>query len=189
MENVMLNILEEALEEHLEEVIETEEERWKIKSDAEAEWWIEQKEEELVEVRRYKMALENKITILKEKLEAAEIEEKNIIQVRDFYLQEYFESIDEKQLKKTKTQAKYRLPSGELVKKFPGPEFKRDDEKLTKWLEDNKMDEFIEVKKQAKWGELKKVTQVVNGQVVTEDGEIIEGVEVIERAPEFKVEV
>lgn len=186
MENVILNILEEAIDEHLEEVTE---DRWRIKSDEEAEWWIESKEEELVEIRRYKMSLENKIAILKEKLEAAEQEEKNIIQNRDFYLQEYFESIDEKQMKKTQTMLKYRLPSGELVKKFPGPKFERDEEKLTKWLEDNKMDEFIEVKKQAKWGELKKATKVVNGQVVTEDGEIVEGVEVVERAPEFKVEV
>ena len=51
------------------------------------------------------------------------------------------------------------------------------------------MDEFIEVKKSAKWGDLKKITQVVNGRVVTEDGEIVEGVEVVERLPEFMVEV
>lgn len=186
MENVILNILEEAIDEHLEEVTE---DRWRIKSDEEAEWWIDEKEEELVEVRRYKMSLENKIQILKEKLDKAQKEEDFIIEQRNGKLIEYFESIDEKQMKKTQTMLKYRLPSGELVKKFPGPKFERDEEKLTKWLEDNKMDEFIEVKKQAKWGELKKATKVVNGQVVTEDGEIVEGVEVVERAPEFKVEV
>lgn len=185
MENVMLNILEEALEEHLE----TTEYKRIIKSDEEAEWWIEKKEEELIEVRRYQMSLENKIAILKEKLEKAQKEEDFIIEQRNGKLMEYFESIDEKQMKKTQTMMKYRLPSGELIKKFPGPKFERDEEKLTKWLEDNKMDEFIEVKKQAKWGELKKATKVIDGQVVTEDGEIVEGVEVVERAPEFKVEV
>ena len=166
-----------------------EKERWKIKTDKEAEWWIEKSEDKLVEVRRYKMSIENKIALLKEKLDAVNNEEENIIQNRNFYLQEYFETIEDKQLKKTKTQAKYRLPSAELVLKYPGPKFDRDDERLTKWLEDNRMDEFIEVKKSAKWGDLKKITQVVNGRVVTEDGEIVEGVEVVERLPEFKVEV
>lgn len=184
MENVMLDLIDEALE----EVIETEE-KWIIKSDEKAEWWIEKKEEELVEVRRYKMALENKIAILKEKLEKAKNEEDFIIEQRNEKLMDYFESIDEKQMKKTTTMMKYRLPSGELIKKFPGPKFVRDEDKLTKWLEDNKMDKYIEVKKQAKWGELKKATKVVGVQVVTKDGEIVEGVEVIERAPEFKVEV
>ena len=169
----MLEILENAIDEHLEEVTE---DRWRIRSDAEAEWWIEEKEEELVEVRRYKMSLENKISVLKEKLEKAQKEEDFIIEQRNGKLIEYFESIDEKQMKKTKTMMKYRLPSGELVKKFPGPKFERDEEKLTKWLEDNKMNEFIEAKKQAKWGELKEATQIVNGQVVTEDGEIVKKV-------------
>ncbi|WMM24079.1 host-nuclease inhibitor Gam family protein [Tissierella sp. MB52-C2] len=182
----MSEILENTIDEHLEEV---EKDRWRIKSDEEAEWWIDKKEEDLIEVRRFKISLENKIEILKEKLEAVKNEEKNIIQNRDFYLQEYFESIDEKQLKKTKTQSKYRLPSVELIKKFPGPNFERDDAKLTEWLESNSMNEFVEIKKQAKWGELKAATKVVNGQVVTEEGEIVEGVEVVERAPEFKVEV
>ena len=123
------------------------------------------------------------------KLEKVQKEEEYIIEKRDGKLAEYFESIDEKQMKRTKTMMKYRLPSGELVKKFPSPQFKRNNDKLAEWLESNGMDEYIEIKKQPKWGELKAKTKVVNGHVVTEDGEIVEGVEVIERAPEFKVEI
>ena len=108
-----------------------------------------------------------------------EIHEEKLVEVRRLRMQ----------LKKTKTMMKYRLPSGELVKKFKAPEFKRNNDKLVKWLEDNQMDEYIEVKKQPKWKELKKAVKVINGAVVTEDGEIVEGVEVVERAPEFKVEV
>ena len=53
----------------------------------------------------------------------------------------------------------------------------------------NELD-YVEVKESPKWEELKKVTKVVSGQVVTEDGEIVEGVEVVERPPvmEFKEE-
>ena len=82
---------------------------------------------------------------------------------------------------------KYRLPSGEIVKKYPNPEFRRDNNKLLDWIKANGLD-YVEVKESPKWGELKKITKVMNGQVVTEDGEIVEGVEVIEREPvlEFK---
>lgn len=185
MENLMMDILDEVL--NLQEV---EEEGWKIKNDEQADWWIEVKEAELVEIRRLKMQLENKIAFYKEKLDNVEKEEKQIIEHRDFKLAEYFETLDEKDMKKTTTMLKYRLPSGELVKKFLGPQFKRDNEILARWLEDNGMNEYIEVKKQAKWGELKKATEVVGGQVVYVDtGEVVEGVEVVERAPEFKLEV
>ena len=184
MENIMLDILDEVLDTE-----KTEKEEWKIKNDEEADWWIEIHEEKLAEIRRLKMQLENKIAFYKEKLDKVVKEEEYIMEKRDGKLAEYFETLDEKQMKKTKTMMKYRLPSGELIKKFPGPEFKRDNDKLTEWLEHNGMNEFIEIKKQAKWGELKKIVKVVNGAVVIKDGEIIEGVEVVERAPKFKVEV
>jgi len=180
----MIDILDEALG-----IQENEEKAWKIKNDEGADWWIEIHEEKLAEIRRLKMQLENKINFYKEKLDKVLKEEESIIERRNSKLAEYFETLDEKQMKKTKTMLKYRLPSGELVKKFPGPEFNRDNDKLTEWLERNGMNEYIEVKKQAKWGELKKVVKVVNGVVVTENGEVVEGVEVVERAPEFKVEV
>lgn len=181
----MPNTLNETLEPQ-----EEKEEKWKITSDEQADWWIEVKEEELAEVRRLKMQLENKISLYKEKLEKAQKEEEFIINLRNAKLLEYFETIDKKDMKKTQTMWKYRLPSGELIKKFHNPEFKRDDVKLTEWLEDNQMNEYIKVKKQANWDELKKKTKVIDGQVIVEDtGEIVDGIEVIEKAPEFKVKV
>ncbi|MDR7870338.1 MAG: host-nuclease inhibitor Gam family protein [Tissierellaceae bacterium] len=163
------------------------EDRWKVTNDDEAEWIIEKVNEELVEKARFKMSLENKIKVLQDKLRKLEDEERAAIEKRDSYLLEYFETIDEKFKKKTKTQEKYRLPSGEIVKKYPGPEFKRDNDKLLNWTKKN-APEYVEIKETPKWGELKKITKVVNGQVITEDGEIVEGVEVIERPPvmEFK---
>lgn len=185
MENLMMNILDEILDTE-----ELENEDWKIKNDEDADWWIEVKEAELVEIRRLKMQLENKIAFYKEKLEKVQKEEEYIIEKRDGKLAEYFETLDEKNMKKTTTMLKYRLPSGELVKKFPDPQFKRNNDTLAKWLEDNGMNEYIEVKKQAKWGELKKATEVIGGTVILKDtGEIIEGVEVVERAPEFQVKI
>lgn len=162
-------------------------ERWHIKSDDEAEWWIEKKAIEISEVRRLEMALDNKILALMDKLEKVKKEKSQLIASRDFYLREYYESKEDKDLKRTKTQAKYRLPSVELVMKYPAPKIEKDEEKLVKWLEDKKMDDYIKVEKTAKWAELKKITTIKDGMIISEAGEIIEGIAAVERDPEFKV--
>lgn len=162
-------------------------ENWKVTNDKQAEWVIEKYNEEMLEKTRYKESLQAKMEELQDKLRKLEDEERQIKEWRDSYLIEYFELIPEEFKKKTKTMEKYRLPSGEIIKKYPNPEFKRDNKKLLGWIKANKLD-YVEVKETPKWGELKKITKVVNGQVVTEDGEIVEGVEVVERPPvlEFK---
>src|SRR5699024_6431986 len=163
-------------------------EKWKIENDRDAEWIIEQIEEDLIETNRFKESLQSKIEDLQDKLKKVEEEEKQAKERRDNYLIEYFETIPDELKKKTKTQEKYRLPSGEIIKKYPNPQYKRDNTKLLDWIKDNEMTDFVQVNESPKWGELKKVTETVNGQVVTKDGEIVEGIEVIERPPtlEFK---
>lgn len=165
-------------------------ENWKITNDQDAEWLIDKVNEELIEKARFKESIKNKIELLQDKLKKVEEEEQYLIERRNSYLIEYFESIPDKFKKKTKTQEKYRLPSGSIIKKYPQPEFKRNNDELLNWIKANNMKEYIEIKEAPKWGELKKITKVINGQVVTEDGEIVEGVEVIERPPvvEFKEE-
>ena len=168
---------------------EEQEERWRITNDAEAEWLIDKVNEELYEINRFEMSLINKIEALKEKLEKVKSEKENKIARRDSYLLEYFETIDDKAKKKTKTQEKYRLPSGEIVKKYPGPEYKRDNDALVKWAKESQLNDYIEVKESVKWADLKKNTEVVSGQLVYKDtGELVEGVEVVDRPPtlEFK---
>ena len=166
-----------------------EEEEWQIKSDADAEWLIDKVNEDLIEINRFELSLTNKIEILKERLEKVKKEKENKLTRRDNYLLRYFEDIPEELKKKSKTMEKYRLPSGEIIKKYPAPEFKRDNDTLVNWLKENKMNDYIEIKESAKWADLKKATKTIGSSVVLEEtGEIIEGIEVIERAPtlEFK---
>ena len=162
-------------------------EKFKVTNDRQAEWVIEKANEDLTEISRFKESLEEKLGEIREKLNKLHEEENKVKEWRDSYLAEYFETIPKEYKKKTKTMEKYRLPSGEIIKKYPGPEFKRDNDKLLDWIKFNGLD-YVEIKESPKWGELKKITKVINGQVVTEDGEIIEGVEVVERPPilEFK---
>lgn len=162
---------------------------WKVTSDESAEWLIEKVNEDLIEKARFRLSLENRIKDLQEKLNNLNDEERQAIERRNSYLLEYFETIDEKFKKKTKTMEKYRLPSGEIVKKYPSPEYKRDADKLLGWIKNNELNDYVEVKESPKWSELKKSTSIAGGQVVFNDtGEIIEGVELIERSPvlEFK---
>lgn len=91
--------------------------------------------------------------------------------------------------KKTKTQESYSLPGGKLILKTQNPEYKRDDKKVIEWLKQNNGGQFVKVKEELDWSGLKAVTGTFEGNVVTEDGEVIPGIEVINREAKFIVEV
>lgn len=101
-------------------------------------------------------------------------------------LAEYFATVKHK---KTKTQESYSLPGGKLILKTQNPEYKRDDKTVIEWLKKNKLTKFVKVKEELNWSDLKDATAAFEGHIVTEDGEIVPGVEVIERESKFVVEV
>ena len=108
----------------------------------------------------------------------------------DFYralLNEYFDRVE---TNKAKTQESYSLPSGKLIRKLPSIKLVHDGEKLKQWLKENSINEFVEVTEKVKWGEFKKELKVTdNGQVVTADGEIVDGVEVETVPPTFDIKL
>ena len=89
---------------------------------------------------------------------------------------------------KSKTQETYKLPSGILKLKYPAPEYKRNDDDILKWLKDNNP-ALINTVTSVKWADMKKQITVKGKTAITEDGEIIPGIEIIERNPEFKIEI
>lgn len=99
-------------------------------------------------------------------------------------LAEYFETVEHKQ---TKTQEKYQLLSGCLVRKKPSFKYVRDDDAMVGWLKDNKMNQFIKTSYKPDWENLKKHTEIVEGQVVMDTGEIVDGVTVEPTPEEFSV--
>ena len=101
-------------------------------------------------------------------------------------LAEYFASVPHK---KTKTQESYSLPGGKLVLKTQNPEYKRDDKTVIEWLKANGQGQFVKTKEELAWSDLKSATAAFEGHIVTEDGEIIPGIDVIEREAKFVVEV
>ena len=101
-------------------------------------------------------------------------------------LSDYFATVPHK---KTKTQETYTLPGGKLILKTQNPEYKRDDKKVIEWLKQNNGGQYIKVKEELAWADLKANAAVLNGKLFSEDGEEIPGVEIVDREPKFVVEV
>ena len=119
-------------------------------------------------------AKEEEINLMFETLYKAEIE----------WLTQFMDNVETKQ---TKTQEKYKLLSGEIIRIKPQKVIQPDREKL---MQNRMLDKYIEYTPNFKWGEYKKTLKVAdNGKIVNEDGEIIEidGLEVIEKAAEVRI--
>ena len=164
-----------------------EKEEWKITNDKEAEWLIDTIQEELTEKQAFLQRLEDKKQQIQEMINREKEQIKDKKEHRDYYLQQFFLTVDDKLKHKTKTQEKYRLPSGDIVKKYSKPKYKPTN-KLIDWLKINKLN-YIKVEEKAEWGEFKKETELVGDKLVYKPtGEIIQGVDIeyTEEQIEFK---
>jgi Bacteriophage Mu Gam like protein. len=184
MSNIALKIINEQLDELGHE--QTGESGFVIDDDEKAEWALAKIREERAEAQRIINVCETMIQKYEEKIQAV----KNRLPQRTAFLEsklmEYFEKVPHK---KTKTMEKYELPSGVLKKKYPAPEFKRDEDKLLQWLKERNMTEYVKVKESPDWAEFKKSIKIVGDKVVDENGEIVDGITIVERPAEFIVEV
>jgi len=160
-------------------------ERWTCKNDIDAEWILSVIKKEKEDKDRLISVCEEMIRQYKEKIEQYKEKYDKSTSYLTSQLMEYFDTVDKK---KTKTKESYTLPSGKLIRKKVAPEIKRDEEKLTEWVESNCVD-YLKIKKQIDWAELKKTLTQKDNCMITKDGEIVEGVTLVEREDEFKVEV
>lgn len=166
---------------------ETEEKgRFTIDNDNKAEWALTVIRSEQEDRDRLISICEQKIQEYQEKIEQFKKQYESRTSYLISCLNQYFQTV---QKKKTKTQETYQLPSGRLKLKYPAPELVRDNDKLLAWLKNNGKSNYIEVKETPKWCELKKEIIVKEDKVITQDGEIVEGVIAQERPPVFEVEV
>ncbi|WP_434576894.1 host-nuclease inhibitor Gam family protein [Thermoanaerobacterium thermosaccharolyticum] len=158
-----------------------------IHDDAYADWTINKIKTLQAELERKKMFVENKKAMLDEWYEQQAKSINNDITFYTSRLQQYFDNLDPKVLNKGKTQLSYSLPSGKLVKKLEKPEFKRDDETLLPWIEKN-APQYIKIKKDIDWAELKKKLSVDKNKIIlTDTGEVVEGIAIENKPAEFEV--
>ena len=93
----------------------------------------------------------------------------------------------------------YETLGGVMKLSKQDPEYEVNDAELIPWLEANGKTDFIAVKKEARWGDLKetlkdekkqvRTVQADDGtlRVVTADGEIIPGIKAIQREDKFSI--
>lgn len=157
-----------------------------INDDSKAEWALNIIKLERQERDRLIEVCEKRIEEYKQKIE----QYKEQYEKRESYLKsllnQYFQTVPHK---KTKTQETYKLPSGTLKLKLPSVEYQRDDAKLLEWLKTSGMKQYIQTKETPKWVELKKIIQVAGDKVLTQDGEIVEGVTAVEKPATFELDV
>ena len=146
---------------------------WKIKDLAGADWCFEKLQ--LIDNER-----DERITFAKSQIEKYEKfieQEKKIAENRGSYfkwkLQEYLQERRQSNpnyaIKTTKGKVNVTTPTV----------WNYDDKKLLEFLKTNELPEFIRIKEEINKVDLKKAVQVTDsGDVVTQDGEIIEGVKV-----------
>lgn len=179
----MMDILASIVDEHIQE-----KEGWQITDALAADWALDKIREAKAEYAQKEMIVKEKIRQLQEWLEKEREKRDRTVNFFTAKLQDYFETAPKR---RTKTQEVLELPSGTLRKKYPAPEFVRDDEALLKWIKANKINAhlYIRVKETPDWANFKKTVKVAGEQVVDENGEIVEGIRVVERPPVFEVEV
>lgn len=160
---------------------------WRITDDGCADWAVQKIAEERAELSRIRELAEAQIARIEEKVAAAERRCENGTRFLTGKLAEYFETVPHKT---TKTKASYRLLSGTLTRKFGGQQMKQDDEALVKFLKASGNLDFIKTEEKPKWGDYKKRLKIMGGSVVdTETGEIVEGVQLIEKPDTFTVDI
>ena len=129
----------------------------------------------------------------------AEIERLNAINTRaDHWVEQeearllamlmpYTQTVREKG-RSTKTQTTYALPHGKIKIKHAAVKLEKTDD-LLPYLKETGQTGFIRVKEEPAWSDIKSTLSIVDGQVVTADGEIFErGVAVVEMPEAFVVE-
>lgn len=144
-------------------------EGFQIMNDQMAEW-------ALGKIREAKAEQEKWEAFYGAKLEQIRKDTQNTIDYMTHLLRQYF---DTQQRKVTKTGIeKYSLPSGELIRKPAGLDYRRDDAALLAWCEAH-LPEAVKVVRKPGWAEVK--------QYIKETGEIPDGVEPYETEPVFTV--
>jgi len=158
-------------------------ETFKVDSDSAAEWSLQKIKEHQEEHERIKRLCESMINEYKERMIENDKElERNTGWFKS-QLRNYFDSVPHKS---TKTQEAYKLGLGKLVLKKQSPEAKRDDVILLQWIKDNGYT-HIKTKESVDWAEFKKELKQVDNMYVTANGEIVEGVTLLERDDKFEV--
>lgn len=152
--------------------IEQNSEIFTIKDDNMAEWALKKIKAETNEANRIINACRNQQDFYIRREEQIKNQLNNNISFLKRKLADYFELVPHK---KTKTQEKYILPSGELVLKRQNPKFNiNQDEAILSVVQVTGTNEYVRQKLELDWENLKKDVEVLDEFIVDKNGNHIE---------------
>src|SRR5690625_3967018 len=170
-----------SLQEILDEKEQVQEEGFKVTDDKKANWVL----------RKIKENNEQKI-------KNTEIAEEEIYKIEE-WLEQVNQPLDrnsdhlqsllaEYAMKKKQDDPKFKslkLPNGNLQFRKQQPKWSYDDKTLVTSLKQLRLDEYIKVEEKPVKKDIKKVLRVAGNKAVTENGEVVEGIEIEERGESF----
>jgi len=180
MDDIMLSVMSDLADAHVEES-----ETWTINDTVAADWAVDKIRNARGDFAQKEMVVREKIRQVEEWLAKEKTKTDKTVVFFSFKLEQFFDNTAKR---KTKTQEIIDLPSGTLKRKFPAPKLLRDDDKLLVWLKERNLKEFVNVEESPDWGNLKKKLIVSGGNVADENGEIVDGIIVLDQPPVFEVE-
>lgn len=171
-------------------------EKFTITSDYKADLYLEKIKCLDIRFKKYENVVNSKIDFLQSKIDqmkkelAAELEEIN--NKKSFYeklLSDYFETLPNESKKESKSMWKYKLTSGQLIKKKPTKTIKCLDKEsaMLEYVIMNAHDEYIKTKQELNWQGLKNDLEIKDDLIINKKtGEILDDNTsiVIDEAPE-----
>lgn len=162
-------------------------EAFTIDNDTKADWALRRIREEREELARLETIAQDQIGEIVQRLEAARNRCEQSTGRLLGLLDAYFDTVPHKS---TKTQDKYQLLSGALVRKRGGIDYQRDDAALVDWMMDNDYDEMVTMTTKPQWGSFKRLLHgdPETGVVTLADtGEVVPGLTAIQKPDTFDV--
>lgn len=160
---------------------------FRIADDGAADWAVRKIAEEKAEFDRLREIGEEQIQRIRDKVERAKHRYEQNTAFLTSLLGDYFQTVPHRC---TKTTEKYALLSGTLTLKYGRVDAKPDDAKLIPYLRQIGREDLIKVKEEVAWGELKKLlTFAGDTAVLSETGEIVDGITVATKPDTFSVDV
>lgn len=159
-------------------------ESWKVEDEASANWALRKIKEHENEIKRINDFAEQEISKIESWANKEVDQHKRDIDFFQSKLAEYAMDLREKD-NKFKT---LKLPNGRVRFRKRQPQWKYDDKTLIQSLKQAGMTDYIKVEEKPVKSDIKKVLEVIDGKTINpETGEVVEGIEVIERGEKVEV--
>lgn len=171
---------------NIDEIIESESTEFSINDDNTADWAVRTIKQENEERDRLISIAQDQIDELTDRI--ADIKKKYGYKTAflESLLGRYFDTVPHS---KTKTQESYKLLSGSLVLTKPKVSIEKPDENSTDFINYVKTHapKYIKTTETVNWGEYKKTLKAVEGVIIDENGEIVDGLSCVAVPPKFSV--